>query len=132
MWTSGSRSQLLFIFPTRVNLTKITLYYFSDSFRGLPRLRFYAVPDDFDIWELPTASYSRVDVSGVPSGGQSTHRRDVSVSFSVTTIKVLMYKFSSSYSFAVSEVEFFNHTCKQATCMLHYYVPSVEQNLSLL
>ena len=40
-WPSGSiSSQLLFIFPTRVNLTTITLHYYSDHVRGLPRLRF--------------------------------------------------------------------------------------------
>ena len=49
MWSSKSGEQLLFIFPTRVSLTTITLHYYSDSDRGLPRLRFYAVPDDFNI-----------------------------------------------------------------------------------
>ena len=49
VWIAGSDAQLLFIFPTRVSLTTITLHFYSDSFRGLPRLRFYAVPDDFDV-----------------------------------------------------------------------------------
>ena len=44
VWNAGSSNQLLFIFPTRVNLTTITLHYYSDNTRGLPRLRFYAVP----------------------------------------------------------------------------------------
>ena len=133
LWTAGSRnSQLLFIFLTRVNLTNITLHYYSDSSRGLPRLRFWTVPYDFDIWDAPSSIYYYVEVAAVPPGGQSASRRDVSVGFNVTTTKLLMYKFSSTYSFAVSEVEFFNHTCKQATRMLHYYVTFVEQNLSLL
>ena len=132
VWTTYTRSQLLFIFPTRVNLTTITLHYYSDSVRGLPRLRFYAVPDDFDIWNAPTTSYSYVDVAAVPPNEEPAGHRTVSVGFNVTTMKLLMYKFSSDYSFAVSEVEFFNHTCKQATCMFHYYVTFVEQNLSLL
>ena len=126
VWTAGLRSQLLFIFPTRVNLTNITLHYFSDSIRGLPRLRFYAVADDFDIWDAPYSSYYRVYVAAVPPGEEPPGRRNVSVGFNVTTMKLLMYKFRSSYLFAVSEVEFFNHTCKQDTCMLHYYVTFVE------
>ena len=132
-WTAGSgNTQLLFIFPTRVNLTTITLHYYYDSFRGLSRLRFWAVPDNFDIWDAPASSYSSVEVAGVPPGGEPVGHGNVSVRFKIATMKIFMVKFSSSYSFSVSEVEFFNDTCKQATCMLHYYVTFVEQNLSLL
>ena len=113
MWLKDERShQLLFIFPTRIKLTTITLHYYSDSGRGLPRLRFYAVPDDFDVWDAPTSTYSYVEVAGVPSDGELVGHRNVSVGFNVTTIKLLMHKLCSTYSFAVSEVEFFNHTCK--------------------
>ncbi len=41
-WIAGSDEQLLFIFPTVVSLTTITLHYYSDSGQGLPRLKFYA------------------------------------------------------------------------------------------
>ena len=82
---AGSSSQLLFIFPTRVNLTTITLHYYSDSHKGLPRLRFYAVPNDFEVWNAPIASYSR----GEPAG-----RRNVSVNVNFSTKRILMYKFS--------------------------------------
>ena len=54
VWPAGGAEQLLFIFPTRVSLTAITLHYYSDSVRGRPRLRFYAVPDDFDVWDTLT------------------------------------------------------------------------------
>ena len=123
VWLSDETrsSQLLFIFPTRIDLTTITLHYYSDRYRGLPRLRFRAVPDDFDIWDAPAASYRYVEVAAVPPDGEPAGHRTVSVAFVFATMKLLMYKFSSSYSFAVSEVEFFNHTCKQATCMLHDY-----------
>ena len=117
--------QLLFIFPTRVNLTMITLHYFSSSGKGLPRLRFWAVPDDFDVWDASVQSYSYVDVAAAPPGGEPAGHRNASVSFNVTTTKILMVKLRSSYVFAVSEVVFFNHTCKQATCMFHYYVTFV-------
>jgi hypothetical protein len=66
VWTSGSAEQLLFIFSTRVSLTTITLHYYSDSIRGLSRLRFYAVPDEFDIWDIPTLGTPFVGTPLVP------------------------------------------------------------------
>jgi ABC-type multidrug transport system permease subunit len=36
VWSAGSAEQLLFILPTRVSLTTITLHYYSDSDRGVP------------------------------------------------------------------------------------------------
>ena len=107
---SGTNRQQLFIFPTRVSLTTITLHYYTDNFRGLPRLRFYAVPDDFDVWNNPTTSYPCVNVASVPPGGEPAGHRNVSITINFNTKKVLMYKFSSSFVLAVSEVEFF--TCK--------------------
>ena len=105
-------SRLLFIFPTRVTLTTITLHYWHISGRGLPRLRFWAVPDDFDVWEAPTTSYSYVEVAAVPpGGGESAGHRNVSVGFNVTTLKLLMYKFRSTFTLAVSEAEFFTNSC---------------------
>ena len=116
MWNAGtSSSQFLFIFPTGVNLTTITLHYYSDNVRGLPRLRFWSVPDDFDVWDALSASYSFVDVAAVLPGGESTGRRNVSISFKLNVKKLLMYKLRSDYTFAMSEMEFF--TCsKSDTC----------------
>ena len=112
-WSAGSE-QLLFIFLTKVSLTTITLHYYSahDSLgvQGLPRLRFYAVPGDFDVWDAPTTSSPRVDVASVPPGREPAGRRNVSININFNTKRVLMYKFSSDFKFAVSEVEFF--TCK--------------------
>ena len=113
--------QLLFIFTTRVFLTTITLHYYSDSVLGLPRLRFYAVPDDFDIWESPTTSTPHVNVAAVPPGGEPAGRRNVSINVNFNTQKVLVYKFSSDFQFAVSEAEFFSkyHTCKHYVHLFH-------------
>ena len=124
VWNAGSSShQLLFIFPTRVNLTTITLHYYSDSARGLPRLRFYAVPDDYDIWDAPVASYSLVDIAAVSSGGEPAGRRNVSVNVNFNTKKILMYKYESDFAFVLSEVEFLNcsnnHHCKLTYYLLH-------------
>ena len=109
VWSSRHGEQLLFMFPTRVSLTTITLYYHSDSVQGLPRLTFYAVPNNFDVWHVLITSYPRVDVASVPPGGEPAGRRNVSINVNFNTKKVIMYKFSSRFNFAVSEVEFF--TC---------------------
>ena len=112
-WPAGSDGQLLFIFPTRVSLTTITLYYYSDSVRGRPRVRFYAVPDDFNVWNATTTSYPCANVASVPPGGEPAGRSNVSINVNFNTKKVLMYKHSSNFQFAVSEVEFFLK-CMQA------------------
>ena len=103
-------SQLLFIFPTRVDLTTITLHYYSDSQRGLPRLRFYAVPDDFNVWDAPPGNSRYVDIAAVSPGEESAGRRNVSINVNFNTTKILMVKLGSTYQLAVSEVQFFNST----------------------
>ena len=105
-WNSTSGEQILFIFPTRVSLTTITLHYYSDSVRGRPRLRFYAVPDDFNVWEALTTNTPHEDVPSVPPGGEPAGHRNVSINVNFNTQKVLMYKYSY-YQFVVSEIEFF-------------------------
>jgi hypothetical protein len=111
VWTAGSDGQLLFIFPARVSFTTITLHYYSDSDRGLPRLLFYAVPDDFDVWDVLTTSTPSVDVASVLLGGEPAGRRSVSINVNFNAKKILMYKYNSNFRFAVSEVEFF--TCSK-------------------
>ena len=112
VWSGTSGRQLLFIFPTTVTLTTITLHYHSDSVRGLPRLKFYAVPDDFNIWDAITVSYRYVEVATVPPDGELAGRRSVSINVNFNTRKVLMFKARSDFQFAVSEVEFFTCTSK--------------------
>ena len=109
--------QLLFIFPKRVNLTTITLHYYSDNIRGLPRLRLWSVPDGFEIWDAPTTTYSHVDIAAVSPGGEPAGRRNFNINVAnvnFTTNKVLLLKYSSSFPFAVSEVELFECIGKQA------------------
>ena len=109
VWPARKTGQLLlFIFPTRVSLTTIILHYYNDSDRGLPRLRFYAVPDDFDVWDAPTTGITNVDVAAVPPGGKPVGRRNISINVNFNTKKVLMNKYKSNYLFAVSEVKFFS------------------------
>ena len=116
-WSAGSGEQLLFIFPTRVSLTTITLHYYSDSVRGLPRLRFYAVRHNFDIWNTVTANTLYVEVASVSPGGEPAGHRSVGINVNFNTNKVLMYKFSSFFQFAVSEVEF--STCSKNILVIY-------------
>ena len=109
--TASDRSQLLFIFPTRVNLTTITLHYYSDSQRGLPRLTFYAAPDDIDVWDAPPGNSRSVDIAAVSPGQELAGRRSVSISVNFNTEKILMVKLGSTFKFAVSEVQFFKQYC---------------------
>ena len=115
VWNAGSSRQLLFIFATRVNLTTITLHYYSDNLRGLPRLRFFTVPDDLDVWDAVTASISQqiVDIAAVPPYGESAGLRNVSVNLDFMNVKkVLLYKYHSSIILAASEVEFYTYKSK--------------------
>ena len=107
VWIAERAGELLFIFPTRVSLTTITLHYYSGSLRGLPRLRFYAVPDDFDVWDAPITSYPSIDVASASPGGELAGHRNISINVNFHTRRVLMYKYVSGFGFAVSEVEFF-------------------------
>ena len=109
-WSAGKDWQLLFIFPTTVSMTTITLHYYSDSVQGLPRLTFYAVQSDFDVWDATTLSIPYAEVASVPPGGEPAGRKSISININFNTKKVLMYKHRSTFQFAVSEVEFF--TCK--------------------
>ena len=110
-----STYSLLFIFHTRVTLTTITLHYYSDSIRGLPRLEFYAVPNNFDIWEALTTSYRYVQVDAVPPGGEPAGPRNVRINVNFNTKKVLMRKVRSDFQLAVSEVEFFTCNSKSVS-----------------
>jgi hypothetical protein len=109
VWTAGSAEELLFIFPTRFSLTTITLHYYSDSVRGLPELKFYAVPDDFDIWDTPSGWDPIVGSASPQQGGEPGMRsRNVTiVNTNFNTKKVLMIKLHSNFQLAASEVDFF-------------------------
>ena len=97
VWSAGSHEQLLFIFPTRVSLTTITLHYYSDSVRGLPRLRFYAVPDELNVWDSPI----NAPLVGIPSVPDPIGGRNVKIKVNANfnTKKVLMSKLSSPLQF---------------------------------
>ena len=107
VWSPGTKSSsstMLFTLPTRVSLTTITLHYYSDSVQGLPRLTLYAVPDNFKVWDSLGANKKLIDVATVPPGTEPVGRRNISVDVNLNTKKVLMYKYGSTFQFAVSEM----------------------------
>ena len=74
-------------------------------------LRFYAVQDDFDVWDaIPNPLLSVVVGPVSPKQGQPD-RTSVNININFSTKKVLMVKSSSDFYLAVSEVEFFTSTC---------------------
>ena len=85
---------------------------YSDSVRGLPRLRFFAVPDDFNVWDAPRTSYPRVDIPSVPSSGEPAGHRSNGINVNFNTKKVMMFKYSSNFNLAVNEVQIFNCSSK--------------------
>ena len=113
VWSAKNFEQLLFIFPTRVSLTTITLHYYSDSVRGRTRLRFYTVGDNFNVWDSPI-NVPFVGIGSIPPGGEPIGGRNVTIKVNnhFNTTKVLMGKLMSDFQFAVSEVEFFSSNSK--------------------
>ena len=113
VWTAESFRQLLFIFPTRVSLTTITLHYYSDSVQGRPRLIFYIIGDNFNVWDSPINA-PFVGTGSIPPGGEPIGGRNVTIKVNnhFNTTKVLMGKLRSDFQFAVSEVEFFSSNSK--------------------
>ena len=108
VWNAMNYVQMLFIFPTKVSLTTITLHYYSDSVRGRPRLRFYAVGDNFNVWDRQLTNVPFVGIDSIPPGGEPVGGRNITIKTNFKfTKKVLMSKISSPFPFAVSEVEFF-------------------------
>ncbi len=118
IWSAGRDEKLLFIFPTRISLTTITLHYYSDNFRGLPRLTFYAVPDDFDVWDAVVVGTPQLNVAEVPPGREPAGHRSVSINvcnyFDTRKVLVYIYQYSSRFRFALSEVDFITCNC---TCV---------------
>ena len=112
VWTSRNGEQLLFIFPTSVSLTTITLHYYSDRAQGLPTLIFYDVPEDFDVWDLPITSYPHVDVAEVQPGGEPAGHKSVNITVDFKTKKLLIFIYGSNFKLAVSEAQFFKCSCK--------------------
>ncbi len=132
VWRADRNGKILFIFSTRVSLTTVTLHYYTDNIRGLSRLRFYAVPDSFDVWHVPTISTPTVDVASVQPGREPAGRRNISININFNTKKVLMYKFRELW-LEVSEVQFFCSSCKcmNFACMHNQWISLVNSSIQM-
>ena len=116
VWSAGvTVRRMLFTLPERVNLTGITLHYYSDSTRGLSKLSFYAVPDDFKLEDGLRSIYSQAIVDARrPESREQDGPTNFTLNLDFNTKKVLMLKILSNFQFALSEVEFF--TCNGKIC----------------
>ena len=112
VYVSGnSAEQLLFIFPTSVSITAINLLYYSNTEdQGHPKLRLYAVPENFNVWDTVDSSYPSIFIDEALPGSEETGLRNVTREAGFQTTRVLLTKSESkNYNFVMSEVEFF--TC---------------------
>lgn len=78
--------------------------------QGHSKIRFYAVPDDFDIQDsLETDRYPKTFIDEALPGSEETGLRNVSRDVRFNTTRVLMTKSESkNYKFVMSEIEFFS------------------------
>ena len=113
--------ELVFIFPTRVNLTTITLHYYSDNIRGFgfPCLEFTALQDDYRIAGDRVRQGTTIEAPRpVPPDGESTGPTSISVNHVNRTTKTILMSIIrcnlQPVTFALSEVEFF--TCGAFAC----------------
>lgn len=116
IWRENKTLQVLFSFSTTTALTRMNLYYYKGhhimNVYGMPALRFYALPDDFEFGsDLPNNTEIIHNVS-ICLGRNYFHGRHsfkkINVSQRTESSKVLMAKISAgSELFALSEVEFF-------------------------
>ena len=115
IWGEAS-GKLLFIFSTEIIFENITIYYISNTTdQGRPKLRFHAVPDNFQVWDTPNSHQSEVFDEIIP-GGEEVGVRKVPNSndgiMTFNTSRVLIEKLveTKTYDFFISEVEF-NRFC---------------------
>ena len=116
VWGEAS-GKLLLIFSNEISFENITIYYISDTTaQGRPKLRIYAVPDNFQVWDEPTTSYpSRVFDEIMPGGEEEGVRKvpnsnDGIVTFNTSRVLIEKLVETKTYNFSISEVEL-NRLC---------------------
>ena len=108
IWPSRP-DQVLFTFSSRKLINSITLHYYSnEDNQGLPKLRFFAVPEDFKVTDRPSSSYPTRVLDAVFPGDEGSGLRNKTMDVPFNTTKILMTKgFTKNYQFYLSEIEFF-------------------------
>ena len=108
IWSSDP-DQVLFIFSSQKLINSITLHYYSnEDNQGLPKLRFFAVPEDFEVTNRTRSTYPTRVLDAVFPGDEGTGLRNKTRDVPFNTTKILMTKgFTKNYQFYLSEIEFF-------------------------
>ena len=119
---SPSDVPVLFVFPTNFSLNNIKLTFESgplddNTLLGLPMLKFYHVPNDFDIWNYSNLSQLK-QLTGVVQLGERQYMLRTSYGVSqftlsftpdnISTKKLLMVItfIEKEFDFSISEIEF--------------------------
>ena len=103
---------LLLEFPTPTNFSSIMIYYQYNATYALAKLRIYAVPDSFSVWDLPDNSYESRGFDEVRPGVGVDGLRELPdpavPPIQFVTSKVLIDKLedTKTFLFAFSEVAF--------------------------
>ena len=108
IWPSKS-DQVLFTFSSWKVIDSITIHYFSnEDNQGFPKIRFFAVPEDFEVSDTPDSSNPTRVIDSVSPGNENTGLRNKTRNVPFNTTKILMTKgYTKNYQFYVSEIEFF-------------------------
>ncbi len=110
IWGS-EEDRVLFTFSTEKSFNSLAIHYFSNSDnQGLPKLKFYAVPDDFEVQDALKNEYLMAIIDEVRPGRENEGLCNKSKAVNFQSSKILMTKgYTKTYQFYVSEVEFFTN-----------------------
>lgn len=115
-WDSKTAFEILFTFSSEVSLTSITLSYFyglgKGTIYGLPDLRFFALPDDYEFGSNLTSGSILLHVGSITKflpGSRTTE--NFKIPRPMTTKKLVLERNSQGYRCAFSEIKFFAN-CK--------------------
>ena len=107
IWDNSKVSQqMLFTFARNFSLTaiRINYYYFRN---GKPKLRFYLVEDDFQVWDSTTADHTSTTFDNMRLEENSTERRiDTNTVHGIVSKILLVSVFDKRYRTVLSEVTF--------------------------
>ncbi len=110
VYTWGNKDdRVLFTFSSTKSIDSIVIHYFSNSDnQGLPKLRFNAVPDDFEVMDTIERSYPLGIIDAVRPGREEPGLKNKSRNVGFETRKILLTKKKKkNYLFSLSEIEFF-------------------------
>ena len=115
IWDKPQKQRLLFTFPRTISLTSIILYYYHSINYALPKVRFFPIGDDFQIWDQVPNDVLSTTIGPVGSS-QYMGKASIAVNLTASISKLLMLvEMHKSYGLALSEIEF----CINGKCLSH-------------